>query len=164
MVLNRKTTLLVLGAFVIAGGVVLATGAFSQVEADRTMTIDTAGDGSALLGLEANTSDYAGLEDSSTGDEVALSFTDINVNATTRFNNSLNATNNGDASVNFYQRDGPSEVTFEDSSGNEIDSSNPVTINSGESETVDIVVTIDSSSANANPDTYNVTFVAERQS
>ena len=49
---NRRTVLIGLGGLVAAGGAALGTGAFTTVEAQRTVSIDTAGDADAFLGLE----------------------------------------------------------------------------------------------------------------
>ena len=49
---NRRNVLIGLGGLVAAGGAALGTGAFTTVEAQRTVTIDTAGDADAFLGLE----------------------------------------------------------------------------------------------------------------
>ena len=49
---NRRSVLIGLGGLVAAGGAALGTGAFTTVEAQRTVTIDTAGDADAFLGLQ----------------------------------------------------------------------------------------------------------------
>jgi len=49
---NRRNVLIGLGGLVAAGGAALGTGAFTTVEAQRTVSIDTAGDADAFLGLE----------------------------------------------------------------------------------------------------------------
>ena len=57
MAMNRRNVLIGLGTVAAGGGAVLGTGAFSQVEAQRTVTVNTDGDASALIGLaEGDTS------------------------------------------------------------------------------------------------------------
>ena len=51
MTMNRRNVLIGLGAVAAGGGAALGTGAFSQVEAQRTVTVNTDGDASALVGL-----------------------------------------------------------------------------------------------------------------
>ena len=49
--MNRRNVLVGLGGVVAGGGALLGTGAFTTVEAQRTVTVNTAGDASALLGF-----------------------------------------------------------------------------------------------------------------
>jgi len=51
MNIDRRTVLIGLGTLTVGGGAAIGTGAFSSVEASRTVTIETTGDGAALLGL-----------------------------------------------------------------------------------------------------------------
>lgn len=53
MRMNRRNVLAGIGATVVAGGAALGSGAFSQVEAERSVTIDTGNDADAYLGMEA---------------------------------------------------------------------------------------------------------------
>jgi hypothetical protein len=90
--------LLSLIAVFVAFGLVTTTGAFTTVEAQRTATVDVAGDSGALLGLENGSS---GLIQSPNGEiEITLdgsSAGGVNANAVTSVNESkfLNITNNG---------------------------------------------------------------------
>jgi len=64
MKLNRRNTLIGLGTIVAGGGAALGTGAFSSVEADRTVSVGTEADSSALLALtDEDASDYITEED-----------------------------------------------------------------------------------------------------
>lgn len=51
MALNRRNTLIGLGTLAVGGGALAATGAFTTVEANRTVEVQAAGDASALLGF-----------------------------------------------------------------------------------------------------------------
>ena len=105
MAMNRRNVLIGLGAVAAGGGAVLGTGAFSQVEADRSVTINTTGDGSALLQLEVNDAQYNGLTDSGgsgTNGEttIGIQLDQINDDAVTDFDGALTITNNGNNPVN----------------------------------------------------------------
>jgi hypothetical protein len=103
--MRPKGKLLALIVMFAAVGLLTATGAFTTVEADRTADVQTAGDASALLGL--NASDNSNLIEQS-GDEVTItlastsSASGVNVNATTTVNGTdfLNVTNNGQEPIN----------------------------------------------------------------
>ncbi|MDF9744921.1 hypothetical protein NDI89_04900 [Natrinema sp. S1CR25-10] len=97
--MNRRNVLVGLGTIVAGGGAALGTGAFSSVEADREMTIQTTGDGSALLALSATTSEFSGVSNNGTGDVLALQFSDLNADAVTTFNGLLTISNNGSNEV-----------------------------------------------------------------
>lgn len=148
---------------VVAGGAALGSGAFSQVEADRTVSVNTAGDGSALLAFEVDT-DYNGINDSDgNGDVVALTFDDINQDAVTTFEGALTVTNNGSEEVDFSVSDDSGNgildvVTFEYDGGTDL-SSTAATLAAGTSVDIDIV--IDLTGNNTAPDTGALTFNAE---
>jgi len=48
---NRRSVLIGLGGLVAGGGALIGTGAFDTVEAERTVSVETAGDASAFLGF-----------------------------------------------------------------------------------------------------------------
>lgn len=50
---SRRSVLIGLGGLVAGGGALIGTGAFTTVEAQRTVNVETAGDANAFLGLEA---------------------------------------------------------------------------------------------------------------
>ncbi|ELZ18300.1 hypothetical protein C478_01540 [Natrinema thermotolerans DSM 11552] len=52
--MNRRNVLVGLGTIVAGGGAALGTGAFSSVQADRTVSVNTAGDDSAYLGISVD--------------------------------------------------------------------------------------------------------------
>ncbi|WP_226480721.1 hypothetical protein [Natrinema amylolyticum] len=73
MRMNRRNVLVGLGTIVAGGGAALGTGAFSSVRADRTVTVNTAGDSSAYLGVSV-TGNYA--VDGGSGDAVEIDLGD----------------------------------------------------------------------------------------
>lgn len=140
MVLNRKNTLVLLGVLVVSGGIVLGTGAFSTVQAERTVTVETAGDSSALLGLDANTT-YNGLNSTGgTDGALQLGINNVNENAITTFDNAVNVTNRGANTVYFsVDTESGSGLTFTNSTGADL-SSNEVELSPGESAWVSLEV------------------------
>jgi len=78
MSMNRRNVLVGLGTIVAGGGAALGTGAFSSVEADRTVTVDAAGDSSALIALDHNTSFEPYVKDTDGLLEIDLSSSQIN--------------------------------------------------------------------------------------
>ncbi|WP_136350807.1 hypothetical protein [Natronorubrum bangense] len=96
MSMNRRNVLVGLGTIVAGGGAALGTGAFSSVTADRTVTVETAGDADAFLGLQ--------IRDDLAADEntIDLNFENagngaegINENAKTTLDKVLLIQNNG---------------------------------------------------------------------
>lgn len=151
MRLSRRNVLGGLGLTVIAGGAAIGSGAFSQVEADRTVEIETAGDDAGLLAFDVDT-DYAGLSDGGDGSEISLIFEDINQNATTTFEDALIITNNGNSSINLSIRNVPEAITFDGLS----DSISP-----DESISLDITINLQN---NSEPDgAPDITFVADAE-
>lgn len=53
MRLNRRNVLIGIGTVAVGSGAALGSGAFTQVSAQRTMSVDVAGDANAFLALEA---------------------------------------------------------------------------------------------------------------
>ena len=51
--MNRRNVLIGLGGLVAGGGALIGTGAFDTVEAERTVSVETAGDAAALLAITA---------------------------------------------------------------------------------------------------------------
>jgi len=91
--LNRRNALLALGTIAAGSGTALATGAFSSVNADRTVTVNVASDAEAVLSLEVNDR-YTGLSGGD-GDVIRLDFTQINRRARTTFEDALTIGNHG---------------------------------------------------------------------
>ena len=111
---NRRNVLIGLGGLVAAGGAALGTGAFTTVTAERSVTVNTAGDANALLAFSAaNDNPYVevtgddddgegvieinldGFEDSNSD----ANSTGLNQNAVTTFDELVTITNNGTRAV-----------------------------------------------------------------
>ena len=95
MAMNRRNVLIGLGTVAAGGGAALGTGAFSSVQADRQVSVETAGDASGFLALEG---DDAYVEDDSndtlTIDLGALGTEAFNQEARTVVEGVVTATNN----------------------------------------------------------------------
>lgn len=60
---NRRTMLLGLGGLAAGGGALFSTGAFTTVEAERSVSIETAGDADAFFALEPGDTEYVTYDD-----------------------------------------------------------------------------------------------------
>ena len=108
---NRRNVLIGLGGLVAAGGAALGTGAFTTVEAQRTVSVQTEGDADAFLSLEpasgangAFVTETDGtiqfnLDNNAAGNATTANGTGLNKNAKTTFNSLVTVTNNGTQGV-----------------------------------------------------------------
>jgi hypothetical protein len=129
MAMNRRNVLIGLGTVAAGGGAALGTGAFSSVQADRQVSVETAGDASGFLTLEG---DGAYVENDSsdtlTIDLGALEDEAFNQDARTVVEGVVTATNNAadgeDIDVGFENDAGdqaPSDnFVFGDGNGNPV--------------------------------------------
>lgn len=135
----------------VAIGLATATGAFTSVSADRTATVNVAGDGSALLALDPaddnNQEEYVSYTDG----QIEFTVDDINSNATTDVGYVFNVTNNGEDDVTLTIDDSDlvdgndGDVVFYSSGSGDLEASNQddgVTIASGESIQVGMQITV----------------------
>ena len=107
--MNRRAALLGLGGVVAGGGALLGTGAFTTVEAERTIAVETAGDADAFLGIapfpdSANADYVTAPEDGTVEIDITGEGTDavgegVNEKAVTAIDRLLEVTNNGTQSV-----------------------------------------------------------------
>jgi len=163
MAMNRRNVLVLLAAIVIGGGLAVGTGAFSQVEADRSVNVDVSGDSSALLKISEGTS--SGLvQTTGAGDSVNIikfKETQLNDNATTTYNAALDIENNGNSDFDFYVEDsGTGVIDFVHNSSDTtvVGSTESVAVTQGGNVTIDIKITTSKTG-----DTFpsDVTFVAD---
>ncbi len=115
MRMNRRNVLVGLGGIVASGGALLGTGAFSTVEAQRTVTVDTAGDASALIALNEGSSSMVTTD----GDgllQIDLSGSNwndasgVNSDATITITDAFTVENNSDDPVDISFSDDGSDV------------------------------------------------------
>lgn len=94
---NRRNLLIGVGTVAVGAGAISSTGAFTQVEAERSVSVQTAGDDSALIGLVPGDENPQYVDDS--GDTIALEFDQLNLNATTKADDVFKIVNNSDQKV-----------------------------------------------------------------
>jgi hypothetical protein len=164
MAMNRRNVLIGLGTVAAGGGAVLGTGAFSTVEAQRTVTLESTGDDSANLGLTPGSGAGEIVDDGS--NQITFDEKDLNENALTTYTDALQIANNdAGETIGVWvtdQNDIGSVLDFRKSDGTSIVESNPssanLTIDSDGNELVTVVVdnrTTDLSSATISPVTVN---------
>lgn len=95
--LTRRNVLIGLGTLTAGAGAIGGTGAFTQVEAERSVSVQTAGDDSALIGLVPGDENPQYVDGS--GDTIALNFEQLNLNATTEADDVFRIVNNGTQKV-----------------------------------------------------------------
>lgn len=160
MIMNRRNVLVLLAVVAIGGGLIAGTGAFSQVEANRTADVGVSGDSSALLGIEDNGSSIVSATetDGDGVDTIEFQESDLNDDATTRYNYSLDVTNNGNSTVNFYVEDSTGVIDMVNASDDSSVVGSSVTLDEEETVKLHIVITT-TDSGDTFPD--EITFVAE---
>ncbi|MFC7235737.1 hypothetical protein [Halosegnis marinus] len=124
--MERRKFLIGAGSLAAGAAAATGTGAFTSVSANRTVTVNVAGDASALLAIERaeeggsttpNAQDYVNIESDNT---VKLDFTGsdngasgINDDASTKIANLLDITNQGTQTVEVYpSEDQPGNIAF----------------------------------------------------
>ncbi len=105
---SRRSILAGLGGLAAGGGAVLGTGAFTAVEAQRTVAVETTGDADAFLGIEPLEDPNADYVTAPTDGTVEIDITDegtdatgagVNKNAITSIDRLLEVRNNGTQEV-----------------------------------------------------------------
>jgi hypothetical protein len=187
MKLNRRSVLFGLGALSASVGGIFGSGAFSSVEATRSVKINTSGDSDALLSFEANNPSGTGnnkiisTETESATSVIKIEQESINEKATTTFKNALKITNGGDKDVGVSVN--ASETTYlnatsglvgdtldiqdtDRGNGSIVDSSsdgdNAVDLDAGNSITLTIVVDLQNNTGAAIDDIDSIVFAARQ--
>lgn len=163
MVLTRRNTLILLFTVVAAAGVIGGTGAFSTVEADRTVDINTAGDSSGNVIIEVNDDEHESLTNDGSGDTIGFDFDQVNLDAKTTYNDVLNVTiNDQDGETGDYQisTTTPDGMNVEFSNGQ---SSIETSAGTLEQANVTIDTTGDFNSADADVSDGTITFTVTAQ-
>ena len=92
--MNRRNVLVGLGAIAAGGGAAFGSGAFSQVEAERSASFSVTNDGSALLGLSGDGNYVSESDTGSAGaSTIQFEFSSLNDSATSIFKDILTITN-----------------------------------------------------------------------
>lgn len=168
-----KGKMFALLAVFVAIAMVAATGAFTSVEADRTVSVNVAEDSNALLQLEANGSsnngDYVTTDggqvvvdlDGSSGGTIGNGAEGINTNATTVINNTILVTNQGTQevtlSVSSISGNGSTADMFLFLNDTEVSNSNPGNVNLPVGNTADIGLKFVVGDGTVPPEDFNAT-------
>ena len=176
--MNRRNVLIGLGAVAAGGGAALGTGAFSSVEAERTVNVGVNGDASAAVELVANTSVEGVTQDGGAGNELSIELTNVNDGALTSIgvvddiNNpssvSTQAFTIGNGTSSDYKIDVNDATDLQfwaeiDSGGTAQDiTSTTLTVASNETYNVAVIINTDDNTDDTGSFNSNVTFLATR--
>ena len=155
-----KGKLFALLAVFAAIGLVAATGAFTTVQADRTVSVNVSDDSDALLGLEANDSSSNGGYVTTNNGEVVIDLDSpgvagggagVNDNATTLINHTINVTNQGTQQVDLNQignvgQSGVDVYLIADQSAN-LSAGDSVTLGVGDTASLGLKIVTDSANS-----------------
>jgi hypothetical protein len=183
MKMNRRKALIGIGSLAVGSGAALGSGAFTQVEASRDVSVETAGDGSAYLQLQSS-SPYVDNSGSSNtlnidlGENTATG-SGFNEDATTTVDNIFSITHNtasgSDIEVGFVDSTSDSYSSSDLSGSTTVDlDDSQVTLNLGTSgtatigsdstatdgTTVNVNATIDTAVSDGSSGSSSVTIVA----
>jgi len=167
MAMNRRNVLIGLGAVAAGGGAALGTGAFSSVEAERTMTVSFSNDSTAELTLNP-TSTYASTgttDDSPNGaDTLSISLSNLNDSAKSTFSGVFEITNNDSTGADHDIQvlssgdiDG-TVIDFQDASGTSLVDSGQTLINGN---TISVTIVIDTTGGTSIANSQTVTIQAD---
>ena len=121
MPINKRKWVAALGLVAVMTGVVFGTGAFTQVEAERTVDVDVVDDSSAFLGIYETTGNYTQVDGGPAGAQTAeivlngsstASGIGVNDNAVTTVNSVLNISNQGTQEVRISVENAPDGVNL----------------------------------------------------
>jgi hypothetical protein len=106
MAISRRNAVIGIATVAAGAGVIGASGAFTSVEADREISVQSSGDADANVQIVVN--EVEGLVDSGDG-VIGLSFENLNQNAVTTFEDALTITPQGG--------NGPYDITIDEDLG-----------------------------------------------
>lgn len=156
--MNGRNLLISIGIAAVVVGTVLGSGALTTVNAERTATVETAGDSSAAIGLSVANGADSTIVGSGGGTTLDLKLTSLNQNATTTMT-AFNITNNLNEAVGVQVGSSASWI----SATNVNSSSNPyVSVASGATITVRLEVDTTSDSGYAgSSDSADIIVIAD---
>lgn len=97
--MNRRSVLFAMGATSLSAGAIFGSGAFTTIEADRSVELNVKSDASARIAFSkiggSNGNLIVGTDESNAVDIIKFSQTDLNEQAKTTFNNAFKIKNNG---------------------------------------------------------------------
>jgi hypothetical protein len=139
---NRRNLLIGIGTAAVGSGAAIGSGALTQVQANRSLSVTTADDTNALISIEEHPNSPVSLSTESGPNSqtiISIDLSDLNDDATTTLSPILKITNTTSEDVGIeITTSGASGVTFE-SGGTDL-STTPVTVSSGGSIGVGVEV------------------------
>lgn len=141
MALTRRNMLIGMGALAGGAGIIGGTGAFTTVEADRTVDVSTSGDSTANLELVGDSS-VTETEDEGGVSLLTISNRDINERARTVFAYAITVTNNGSNDVGFYVESGIDPIDFEVGGSSIVGEENAIDLNQGSVDDIDVIINL----------------------
>ena len=118
MRLTRRNALIGLGTAAAGAGVIGGTGAFTSVDAERDLTIQSTNDTDANVQITVDPDDkHDSLSDGGASDVVQLDFTDLNQNAVTTYDDALQINPSGsngnyDVTVDILEASGGNNLSW----------------------------------------------------
>lgn len=97
MKMNRRNALVGLGGLAIGGGALFGSGAFTQVEADRSVSVNTADDSDALIAFTNLNGDYVTYN---ADGAIEIDITDVNIDGSLTIDDAFTIENNHTEQVN----------------------------------------------------------------
>jgi len=118
--MERRKFVIGLGALVAGSGAAMGTGAFTQVNAERQISVSTAGDDAAYLGLLEN-NDFGSYAEEEDG-ELTIDLDGVNLNSESLFQNIFSVQNNSPSgeirvTIRKYDENGDLILGGDDESG-----------------------------------------------
>lgn len=99
--MNRRSVLFAMGATSLSAGAIFGSGAFTTIEADRSVKLNVKSDANARIAFSkiknSNGNLIVGTDESNAVDIIKFSRTDLNEQAKTTFKNAFKIKNNGTA-------------------------------------------------------------------
>jgi hypothetical protein len=168
MNVTRRNVLLGLGTMTIGGGAAFGSGAFSQVEAERSVTVDVAEDSDALIALAAGASAYVAEDETGRvvvdlGGDAFEDADGLNLGAVTTLEEALTVTNNHTDSVDLTiegVENDDIDVAFLEHDTDEDAAIDDHRLDAEDSLSIDIVIDTQDANADSRID-ETVTIVAE---
>lgn len=176
MGISKRQTLLGIGTLTVGSGLILGSGAFSSIQADRTVSISTTGDASASIGLVGNDDDIASTEAVNGNSVLTIENSILNERSLTEFESAITVSNNTTTDLDLYID--PLTVEFQDNAGNTVTvldflsggssivgESNSISITAGNSADLTIIIDLmnDGIDGATLDNIGNVSFVANEQ-
>lgn len=158
--MNARNLLIGIGIVAVVTGGVLGSGALTQVNAERTASVEVADDSAAAIGLSVANGTDSAIVASGSGNTMDLQLTNLNQNATTT-TTAFNVTNNLNEAVGIQVGSSTSWLTIDNVNSS---STKYVTLNQGNTKTVEITIdTTSDSSYTGTSDSAEIVVIADSQ-